>query len=268
MSVTPSCARIDPSTISTIECTTDWGCTTMSIRSGGTSNSHRASMTSSPLLMSVAESIVIFRPIRHVGCFSASGGATAASASAEWPRNGPPDAVRINRLISCDGRPCTHWWTALCSLSTGRISTPRRRAASVTSAPAITSTSLFASAIVFPASIAASTASSAAVPDEAHSTMSTSGRVASATRPSDPWPAISVAAALPCRRSRSTAAPDAMATARGRNCPTCSANSATLAPAAIATTSSLSGCDWTTDRALRPIDPVDPRIARRLTTAT
>ena len=64
--------------------------------------------------------------------------------------------------------------------------TPRRRAASITSAPAITSTSLFASAMVLPASIAASTASSAAVPDEAHSTMSTSGWVATATSPSRP----------------------------------------------------------------------------------
>ena len=56
---------------------------------------------------------------------------------------------------------------ALCSLSTGSSGTPRRRAAAVTSSPAMTSTSLFASAIVFPASIAASTASSAAVPDDA-----------------------------------------------------------------------------------------------------
>ena len=75
---------------------------------------------------------------------------------------------------------------ALCSLSTGRIATPWRCAASVISAPAMTSTSLFASAMVLPASIAASTASSAAVPDEAHSTMSTSGCVATATSPSGP----------------------------------------------------------------------------------
>ena len=43
---------------------------------------------------------------------------------------------------------------ALCSLSTGRMATPRRRAASTISAPAMTSTSLLASAIVLPASIA------------------------------------------------------------------------------------------------------------------
>ena len=32
-----------------------------------TPNSHRASMTSRPLFISVAESTVIFGPIRHVG---------------------------------------------------------------------------------------------------------------------------------------------------------------------------------------------------------
>ena len=45
----------------------------------------------------------------------------------------------------------------MCSLSTGRSGTLRRRAACVTIAPAMTSTSLFASAIVFPASMAART---------------------------------------------------------------------------------------------------------------
>ena len=48
----------------------------------------------------------------------------------------------------------------------------------------MTSTSLLASAMVLPAWIAASTASSAAVPDDAHSTMSTSGCVATAMSPS------------------------------------------------------------------------------------
>ena len=78
MSVTPSCAMIDPSTISTIEWTIDCGCTKTSMRSGATSNSHRASITSSPLFISVAESIVIFGPIVQVGCRSASSGVTVA----------------------------------------------------------------------------------------------------------------------------------------------------------------------------------------------
>ncbi len=92
----------------------------------------------------------------------------------------------------------------------------------------MTSTSLFARAIALPASIAASTASSAAVPDDAHNTMSTSGRIASATSPSEPWPAISAPLQTPRRRRESTARPDAIAIARGRCASTCSANSATF----------------------------------------
>ena len=68
-----------------------------------------ASITSSPLFISVAESIVIFRPIRHVGCFSASAADTAARSDAGRPRNGPPDAVRMSRRTSARSRPCRHW---------------------------------------------------------------------------------------------------------------------------------------------------------------
>ena len=57
-------------------------------------------MTSSPLFISVAESIVILRPIRHVGCCSASAAETAASSDAVRPRNGPPDAVSTSRCTS------------------------------------------------------------------------------------------------------------------------------------------------------------------------
>jgi hypothetical protein len=104
----------------------------------------------------------------------------------------------------------------LCSLSTGRIATPLRAAASVTTPPAMTSTSLFASAIVLRCSIAASTASSASVPLEAQSTTSTSGCDATATRPSRPLPAIVTCSRAPSWVSRSIAAPVAMAATRGR----------------------------------------------------
>ncbi len=50
--------------------------------SAPTPNSQCASMTSSPLFISVAESIVILRPICQVGCRSAASGRTAASAVA------------------------------------------------------------------------------------------------------------------------------------------------------------------------------------------
>ena len=77
MSVTPSWASTVPSTNSTIECTTDCGCTSTSMRSAATPKSQRASMTSSPLFMRVAESIVILRPMFQVGCCRASPGVTS-----------------------------------------------------------------------------------------------------------------------------------------------------------------------------------------------
>jgi hypothetical protein len=104
---------------------------------------------------------------------------------------------------------------ALCSLSTGRIATPRSRAAAVTSSPAMTSTSLLASAIVLPASIAASTASRPAVPDEAQMTMSAVGWVATAINPSVPTPLAGIAAPHAARR-RSIPSAAAIATTCGR----------------------------------------------------
>ena len=151
---------------------------------------------------------------------------------------------------------------ALCSLSTGRIATPRRCAASVTSAPAITSTSLLASAIVLPASIAASTASSAAVPDEAHSTMSTSGCVATATRPSAPCPATSGAPRSPACTQAVDACADPIATARGRKARTCSANSGDVAAGGQRhDLEAIADARRRPTSALRPIDPVEPRMA-------
>ena len=81
MSVTPSWASTVPSTNSTIECTTDCGWISTSMRSGGTSKSQRASMTSSPLFMRVAESMVILRPMDQVGWLSASAGVIASKVS-------------------------------------------------------------------------------------------------------------------------------------------------------------------------------------------
>src|SRR5213080_1595118 len=51
---------------------TDCGCMTTSTFWYGTSNRKCASMTSSALFTSVAESTVIFLPMVQVGCFSAS----------------------------------------------------------------------------------------------------------------------------------------------------------------------------------------------------
>ena len=87
----------EPSTNSTIECTTDCGCTTTSMRSNGMSNSRCASMTSRPLFIRVAELIVTTGPMSQVGWASACSGVTSASSARVRPRNGPPLAVRISR---------------------------------------------------------------------------------------------------------------------------------------------------------------------------
>ena len=63
---------MEPSTNSTIECTTEVGWTTTSIRSNGMSKSRCASITSSPLLTRVAELMVTNGPMSQVGCASAS----------------------------------------------------------------------------------------------------------------------------------------------------------------------------------------------------
>ena len=155
MSVMPICAMIDPSFSSTIECTIDCGCTTTSICDGGTPNSQCASITSRPLFISVAESIVIFGPICHVGCFSASAAVTfverrqrsAAERAARRGEDQPPQLAARRGRAGTGGSRC-----ARCR----RAAPPRpsARAASITRPPAITSTSLLASAMVLPASIA------------------------------------------------------------------------------------------------------------------
>src|SRR2546426_11643422 len=68
----PTCASTEPSTNSTNACTTDCGCTTTSTAGYGNANRKCASITSSALLTRVAESTVIFFPMRHVGWRSAS----------------------------------------------------------------------------------------------------------------------------------------------------------------------------------------------------
>src|SRR6266542_4386752 len=93
MSETPSCATMEPSMYSTIECTIDSGWTTMSMRRGSTPKSQRASLTSSPLFMRVAESIVILSPIDQFGCLSARAGVTSRSSGAGTVRSGPLDAA-------------------------------------------------------------------------------------------------------------------------------------------------------------------------------
>ena len=62
------CALVEPSHSCTSAWTIDCGCTTTSMRSYGVPNRWWASISSRPLFISVAESIVILPPIVQVGC--------------------------------------------------------------------------------------------------------------------------------------------------------------------------------------------------------
>ena len=111
--------------------------------------------------------------------------------------------------------------------------------------------------------MAASTASSAAVPDEAQSTRSTSGCVATATSPSGPrrrasrrrTPASSAGRSIRARLGRHRRRPAGDSARPARRA------ASAFSPAASATTRSRSGCASTTASALCPIEPVDPRMA-------
>src|SRR5207245_2767251 len=103
-----SWAMIEPSTNSTIECTTLWGCTTTCTRPTSMSNNQRASIISSPLLNSVAESMVILRPITQDGCRSACSTVMFANSDLGVWRNGPPDAVSHSLRTEQDGLPSRH----------------------------------------------------------------------------------------------------------------------------------------------------------------
>src|SRR5581483_4071779 len=101
-------------------------------------------MTSKPLFMRVAESMVILGPIRQVGWFKACLRVIFGNCFRARFRKGPPDAVRRILWISLAFlEPKRHWNTAQCSLSTGNILEPDFLAALVTTSPAMTMVSLF-----------------------------------------------------------------------------------------------------------------------------
>ena len=131
------------------------GCTSTSIFCGATSKSHLASIISKPLFIMLAESMVIFAPIVQLGCFKACAAVAFLSWSIGVVLNGPPDAVSNIFSIGLFPSPARHWNIAECSESTGKIGDLYFCANSQMSSPATTSVSLFAKAMVFPASMAA-----------------------------------------------------------------------------------------------------------------
>src|SRR2546425_859220 len=130
MSGRPSWAITERSAYSTSEWMMLSRWTTTSIFEAGMSNSHPASTTSRPLFIRVAESMVILSPIFQFGCLRACSTVTSRSCSLVRFQSGPPEAVRMSRRMSSTRCPSMDWKSALCSLSTGKIRTPRLRASS------------------------------------------------------------------------------------------------------------------------------------------
>src|ERR1700686_5851598 len=95
-------------------------------------------MTSRPLFINVAESIVTLGPMVQLGCRKACSGVAALISAAVLVRNGPPEAVRITRRTSWRRPALMAWNNALCSESTGSTVAPQAAARRMNRAPAQT----------------------------------------------------------------------------------------------------------------------------------
>ena len=131
----------------------------------------------------------------------------------------------------------------------------------MTTAPAITSVSLFAIASVAPHSMPASVGSSPAAPTTPLS--STSGRLRWTSSVIAPAPASTPTPSGSAARSGSAACSSAIATSSGITARACSASNSQFPPAANAHADN-SGCAEITSSVCRPILPVEPRIVIRL----
>src|SRR5215210_3738025 len=211
-------------------------------------------MTSRPLFIIVAESMVIFGPIFHVGCLSASSGPIFRSSAFSLEKNGPPEAVSRMPSSSSSLRPSRHWKIAECSESTGMRGFSSAR--DITHSPPAIRDSLLARATLLPACSAPTVAASPAKPTMP---LSTTSAGASESRSAEPGPAST----LHSSPSRSAASPPSRATYSGENSRACSRRASALRPAARPTTSKRSGWARTTSRACRPMLPVEPRMVRR-----
>src|SRR5919112_3397222 len=251
MSGWPRWASAAPSHSSTYEWTIDCGCTTTSIWSYGVPNRWWASISSRPLFIRVAESIVILPPMSQVGGASAS--STVTASRSVRPRKGPPLAVSTSRSTVPGCSPASSWNSAECSESTGISWAPVASASAVTSSPPTTRLSLLASARSMPSPSVATVGPSPAEPTSALRPRSQSASVITSTRPSAP---PSTVACSPARAAASGSASAIRSTPKRRDC---SSSSSQLDAAARPTTSSPS-LRSTTSSAWVPIEPVDPTM--------
>ena len=161
------------------------------------------------------------------------------------------------REIADRSSPQRHCHIALCSLSTGSSSPPPCFAVAVTSAPAMTSTSLLARTTALPARRAASVGISPAAP-----TVPTTTRSASVSAACSSSGVQRARAPADSSAERDSSRDDQIR--RGLNSRACSSSSVALRPAARPMTSNRSRCSRTTSSVWRPIEPVEPRMTSRL----
>ena len=138
-------------------CTMLWiilcGWITTCICSGCRLKSHLASIISSPLFMSVAESMVIFAPMAQLGCCSYAWSRFTFTKSWVFTQEGPAAGSKNYFSILLRPSPTRHWNMAECSLSRNngvRFST----AFCITKSPATTKVSLLAKPTGLPFSTA------------------------------------------------------------------------------------------------------------------
>ena len=231
------------------------------MRSASTPKSQWASITSNPLFTSVAESIVIFAPMRHCGCLRASSGVTSGSSSAGTSRRAPPLHVIMRRRTG-ECSPARHWNMAECSESMGRMGTWRCAARRITRSPPTTSVSLFARAIFFPAFMAATVGTSPAYPTSAFTTTSTSCEQTTCRSDSSPVNTLIGYDARALFRA-SYFVGSVMTAHAASNSMAWRASSCQLLRAVSDVISNRSGFSRTISSVCTPIDPVDPSMESR-----
>src|SRR3954464_7273913 len=219
-------------------------------------------MSSRPLFISVAESIVILPPIVHVGCWRASSTLTPARSARVRPRNGPPLAVSTSLSIVPGRSAEMSWCSAECSESTGMICAPVASASWVTSSPPTTSDSLLARARSMPSPSVATVGPSPTEPTSALSTRSASDSITRVIRPAGP---VSTSPSVHASAARAAASRSASAM-RCTPCARACSTSASHERPADRPTSSMSSEPSTISSACVPIEPVEPRMSSRRAT--
>ena len=237
-----------------------WGWMRTSRRAGSRSKSQRASMSSSPLFISVAESTVTLRPIFQRGWRRASSGVLSAISEAGVRKNGPPEAVRMTRLTKRRFSRARHWKTPLCSLSTGMIRAPERRGLLLQEGAGDDQGLLVGQGDLRPGPDGGQgrpEAVDAGDGGDDDVVPRTAGDLGRALRPETTRTFL-----LPNRRRNSAASRSVLReTISGPKASACSRRRRTLEPAARPTTLKRSRRRAATSSVLRPIDPVEPRTA-------